>query len=166
MAERDLVIRPATLADAPNAAGLHRAAAVLAYRDIFPPSEEPPTLEWLTANWTELVSNPDGALVATLGDELAGTVVARTDPQDPTVAQLHRLYVVPERWATGVGAALHDAALDRMRARGFTHAGLWVLERNVRARRFYEARGWRHVPGRTMGYPGTDVVEVRYERDL
>ena len=49
--------------------------------------------------------------------------------------ELHALYVDPDRWGTGVAAALH-AALD------LTAATLVVLAGNARARRFYEKQGW------------------------
>ncbi|HEX7168401.1 MAG TPA: GNAT family N-acetyltransferase [Acidimicrobiales bacterium] len=167
MATNDLTIRAATATDVLAAATVHRAAAVAAFRSIFPETEEPPALEWLVENWSELVSSPDGeALIAAAGDEVVGTVVARTDPHDPAVGQLHRLYVLPELWQGGVGTALHDAAIDRLRARGFARAGLWVLERNTAARAMYERRGWVLVPGREMRYEPSGVIEVRYEREL
>ena len=37
---------------------------------------------------------------------------------------------------------------------------LWVLEGNARARRMYERRGWRVVPGRTATPEGAGIVEV------
>ncbi len=42
----------------------------------------------------------------------------------------------------GIGTRLHAAALDRLRSRGVTRAGLWVLDTNQRALGFYERHGW------------------------
>jgi GNAT superfamily N-acetyltransferase len=49
--------------------------------------------------------------------------------------ELHALYVDPDRWGTGVAAALHAAL-------GLRDATLIVLAGNTRARRFYEKHGW------------------------
>jgi GNAT superfamily N-acetyltransferase len=55
---------------------------------------------------------------------------------------LDALYVRPEAWGTGVAVRLHDRAVEALREAGVERARLWVLEGNVRARRFYERRGW------------------------
>jgi putative acetyltransferase len=55
---------------------------------------------------------------------------------------LEAIYVRPSAWGTGVAGALHDWAVEQLRAAGVERARLWVLEENHRARRFYERRGW------------------------
>ena len=59
---------------------------------------------------------------------------------------LHQLFVRPAVWGTGVAAELHDRAIALGGRR------LWVMEKNARARRFYEQRGWRE-DGRTRVVP-------------
>jgi GNAT superfamily N-acetyltransferase len=56
---------------------------------------------------------------------------------------LEGLYVLPEWWGTGAAERLYGKALDVLRASGIDEAHLWVIARNVRARRFYERRGWK-----------------------
>lgn len=60
-----------------------------------------------------------------------------------SVAQdrLEALFVLPEEWGRGVADDLHERALRRLRQLT-GEARLWVQERNHRARRFYERRGW------------------------
>ena len=65
---------------------------------------------------------------------------------------LNGLYVRPEAWGTGVAAQLHDRAVEALRAAGAGTARLWVLEENLRARRFYERRGWQ-LDGTTRDVP-------------
>lgn len=65
---------------------------------------------------------------------------------------LDALYVRPEAWGTGVAARLHDLAVGELRERGVGRARLWVLEANVRGRRFYERRGW-YEDGTTREVP-------------
>ena len=57
-------------------------------------------------------------------------------------AEVYAIYLDPERLGTGTGRRLFEHAVEDLRSRGFRTATLWVLETNVRARRFYEAAGW------------------------
>ena len=66
-----------------------------------------------------------------------------------------------ERGATRLGALL-DAALAALAASGSSEASLWVLEDNARARRFYEARGWRADGAARPWHTDLPLVEVRY----
>ncbi|HEY2802789.1 MAG TPA: GNAT family N-acetyltransferase, partial [Actinomycetota bacterium] len=70
---------------------------------------------------------------------------------------------------TGVGRALMSAAIEFAQNSGYRELTLWVLERNDRARRFYEAAGLR-PDGATKQemHPVVPVLleEVRYRRLL
>jgi GNAT superfamily N-acetyltransferase len=74
------------------------------------------------------------------------------------------LYVMPEFWSRGIGSALHDHALDRLRKVNVREARLWTLTENHRARAFYEKRGWS-LTGRTrvVPYP-PHPIDVEYAR--
>jgi GNAT superfamily N-acetyltransferase len=50
---------------------------------------------------------------------------------------IDQLYVLPTAQGRGVGTALLQVA-----QRSFDHLRLWTFQRNARARRFYEARGF------------------------
>lgn len=80
------------------------------------------------------------------------------------MGELWALYVHPAVWGTGLGSALHQAAVGELCDLGFTRATLWVLTSNARARGFYERRGWRS-DGRTKTDWRGDVRldEMRYE---
>ena len=82
------------------------------------------------------------------------------------VGELYALYVHPAWWSTGTGRALMDHVLAKVSRAGFPNVMLWVLERNARARRFYERAGFRpdgacHVLDGLGG-----VIEIRYRREL
>ncbi|UPJ53056.1 GNAT family N-acetyltransferase [Bradyrhizobium sp. 200] len=53
---------------------------------------------------------------------------------------IEQLYVLPEAQGRGVGTELLDVA-----KRASEHLQLWTFQRNARARRFYEARGFMLV---------------------
>lgn len=50
---------------------------------------------------------------------------------------IDQLYVLPPSQGRGVGTALLQVAQSR-----FDHLSLWTFQRNLRARRFYEQRGF------------------------
>jgi ribosomal protein S18 acetylase RimI-like enzyme len=75
------------------------------------------------------------------------------------------LYVVPEHWSTGAGRRLLDRVLETLIAAGEHRLVLWVLESNVRARRFYERAGFTATRRRADERFG-GVTVVSYERDL
>jgi hypothetical protein len=62
---------------------------------------------------------------------------------------------------------LLDAAIGDIVAHRFAAAILWVLDTNERARRFYEAAGWRPDGGtKREDRPGGTLNEIRYRRSL
>lgn len=85
---------------------------------------------------------------------------------DPAAtAEVYALYFSPSAWGNGFGRALLAHALGDLREQGFAEAILWVLERNARARRFYESAGWRADGAlRTEWQGGIALREVRYRR--
>src|SRR5205814_10345449 len=97
--------------------------------------------------WNEILSSlPLDAtvLVAELGARLvgfAGVGPCRDEDAAEGTGELSSLYIEEEFASTGVGRALMTAAIEFARSSGFSELILWVLERNARARRFYEAAG-------------------------
>jgi ribosomal protein S18 acetylase RimI-like enzyme len=113
------------------------------------------------------------AVVATIAGAIVGFAatgppLVPADHGDPTLGDLYALYLAPDVWHRGIGTQLHAAALDRLRSCGFTHAGLWVLDTNERALRFYHRQGWTDT-GRSQldrGPGGIELPERRLHRDL
>jgi GNAT superfamily N-acetyltransferase len=63
----------------------------------------------------------------------------------PGLAHLWQLFVLPTWWGRGVAPLLHDHAVAQMRVQGYGTARLFTPSWHVRARRFYERRGWNAV---------------------
>ena len=61
--------------------------------------------------------------------------------------EIRELYVHPNYWRNGLGAALFESCAEELAARGVRELYLWVLEANERGRRFYEAMGFGRVSG-------------------
>jgi len=132
-----LEIRAARTDDGPALAAVQELSSLAALAHIFPPERYPYPREAVHARWAAAVAEPETrALIAVTDEQPVGAACVAD-------GWLEGLYVVPERWGTGLGAELHDRALEEVRGLGSGSCRLWVLEDNARARWFYERRGWR-----------------------
>jgi GNAT superfamily N-acetyltransferase len=82
------------------------------------------------AFYRECVSRACEIRAAFGGEAMTGIIAFRSDWID-------QLYVLPEAQGQGVGTALLKVAQGT-----FGRLQLWTFQRNIRARRFYEARGF------------------------
>jgi len=170
------VIREATPADAAGIARVHVDGWRWGYRGQLPDSLlESLSLEGREARWRDILARPAGGQ-ATFVAEMAGRVVGFADcgpSQDedsvPGTAELYSLYLEEDLVGRGVGRALMKRVVQRLTAGGFDRATLWVLVTNERARRFYEAGGWRPDGAeKTDPHPfeGVPLHEMRYALTL
>src|SRR5260370_397526 len=145
---RSLTIRPAQMADAEGIGRVHVETWQVAYRGQVPDSYlDGLNVEQRIERWRSMLADPDRdetnwvALddAKVIGFSGAGT--SRDHDADARTGELFAIYVNPSYWDTGAGEALLDAAMAFLRER-FDAAMLWVLDTNVRARRFYEKHGW------------------------
>jgi GNAT superfamily N-acetyltransferase len=155
------VIRAATRADARAIAALEVRAWRWAYVDIVAEGDMV-TVEAREARWRERPL--EGAYVWAQDGLVVGVVQAGPSPEEPGEGRLRGLFVDPPAQGAGIGAALHDHAVERLADAGFARATLWVFAANGHAREFYAARGWVPDGGRRDGDDG--VAELRYARDL
>lgn len=104
-----------------------------------------------------LVAEDGGKLVG-----LAAFVPPRDNDLEPAAAtELAVLYLLPSHWRAGLGGRLLEDGFGRLPARLQV---LWVLEDNLRARRFYEAHGFVTDGTRHVLDLGGPAPEVRYRR--
>jgi GNAT superfamily N-acetyltransferase len=153
------LIRAARPDEGDALADIQRRASVVGLAHIFPPEQYPYPIDEIRRRWRDALAGGRSALVYEDAGEMVG--VALTGPE-----WLDGLYVVPERWGSGIAVELHDEALGVVRAEGFEQCHLWVLEDNRRARRFYERLGWRlNERTRVVPYP-PNPLDVSYTIDL
>jgi putative acetyltransferase len=121
-------IREARPDEARLLAAVQGVASVAALGHIFPPDLYPYPREAVRSRWVE--ASADEArrtLIAVSGVEPVGAALVSAE-------WLDGLYVVPERWGSGLADELHDRAL--VQGLGSAKCHLWVLEHNARARCF------------------------------
>jgi ribosomal protein S18 acetylase RimI-like enzyme len=151
--------RIATANDARAVAALHadswRKHYRGAYSDAFLDGD---VLDDRNALWARRLSSVDGPTetqVAEDGGKLVGFVHTVLDADPTCGALLDNLHVLSERHRQGIGAALMArSAAFVMAARPGSGLYLWVLEQNVRAQRFYDARGGARTDSKPVPNPG------------
>lgn len=169
-------MRTADTADAEALANVHVSSWRAAYHGLIPQEY----LDGLDVaareqRWRSLLRDQEpNEVTVVLDDPTAGVVGFASvgpsrDPDAPSsdVGEVYGLYLVPSHWDKGGGRLLMDEAVRRLTNAGFRTAILWVLDTNQRARRFYEAVGWRPDGAQKVddsrGFP---LSELRYHRDL
>jgi L-amino acid N-acyltransferase YncA len=108
------------------------------------------------------VADEDGRIIG-----FSSTGPSRDSDAAEHRAEVYTIYLAPDVVGTGRGRALFAHAMEELRRTGSRSAELWVLTRNERARRFYEAAGW-HTDGeeKTESLFGIELRETRYRIEL
>jgi GNAT superfamily N-acetyltransferase len=141
---------------------LHHRSRAAAYAHFLPPEAlsfgTPEALgEWWSERW-KWERDTHRLSVAVDGERVVGFTYLGPD-FEPGLMQLAAIHVDPEHVGTGVGRLLMVDALEHLGDRPV----LWVLERNDRARRFYERGGWT-FDGTTRDemLGGVETHQLRY----
>ena len=146
MSEQPVSLRPATSDDAPALAVILRTCLRVSLPflpELHTPDED---LAYMTAR----LAVGDPVWVAEADGAPAGFITFRD-------GWIDHLYIHPDRQAEGIGPALLAKALE--------HGGpkqLWAFQENTRARRFYEARGFRPVEFTDGAGNEEKTPDVRY----
>ena len=102
---------------------------------------------------------PENTLVAKEREQVLGFVCyGERGDEAPGVGEIFALYVLAERYGTGLGRRLMDAGLAQLR--DCVQIRLWVLKGNARAIRFYEKCGFR-PDGEEQELPALSAREIR-----
>jgi len=167
-------VRPARVEDAAAIAAVHVASWRQAYRGMLPEAhlDSLSALEKETTTRNLLRTPPSlhyRLLVLDRGGEILG--FAATGPasgdSDEATGEIYAIYLRPASWGLGLGRLLMAQAQAALLEDGFREAMLWVLERNIRARKFYDAGAWRETgETRTQWHGGIAIREVRYRQSI
>lgn len=120
-----------------------------------------------TESWRRILRQTRGRVLVAEDDGVIDGFCAVGPSTEEDWGEVYAIYLDPDRWGQGVGRALLAAGERALLDDGQWQALLWVLDRNVRARAFYERQGW--VPGKPIrieNIGGVDVNEARYEKAL
>ena len=98
-----------------------------------------------------------------------GTLVgfAQTIRQDEKVAELDRVFLIPEQTGKGIGTRMHNMTLDVLRNEGFSRLTVKAGKDEILARKFYEKNGFKLVHEVTVQAPwGRDLSLAIYELQI
>jgi GNAT superfamily N-acetyltransferase len=141
-----MILRPATSDDAPALAGILR----ICFRVSLPFLPELHTPDEDQAYMSARLATPEPVWVSVVDGAPAGFITFRD-------GWIDHLYVHPDRQGQGIGRALLAKALEDGRPKQ-----LWAFRQNTRARRFYEARGFRPVEFTDGAGNEEKTPDVRY----
>ncbi|MDA1193234.1 MAG: GNAT family N-acetyltransferase [Candidatus Poribacteria bacterium] len=165
----NLVIRTAVPEDASRLAHIEVVSWRTAYHGLMPDAylAELSDVEKAGAWYRHLAKHRDSTVrrtfVAIQDDEATGFVSVGVDPDELNDGLVYLIYLLPERWGTGIGTGLMNVATAHFRTVGLDRANLWVLRENLRARRFYERLGWKSDGAMTSAdYGGVVLEAMRY----
>ena len=92
----------------------------------------------------DLAGNPEFALVAEVGGRVVGFACNRLY-RHRSVGHVTNVAVAPEFQGKGVGKALIEASLVRLREKGARYVRIETLEQNVKGLNFYPSLGFKEV---------------------
>jgi GNAT superfamily N-acetyltransferase len=157
-----VLLRTVQDVDLVTVGALHYRSRAAAYAEILSPEAlsfgSPEAMgEWWAERW-KWERDTNRLTVAVDGDTVVGFTYLGPS-EEPGVRELNAIHVDPGYVGAGVGRLLMIDALAHLGGR----AVLWVLERNERARRFYERGGWS-LDGTTRDEPmgGEMTHQLRY----
>ncbi|WP_169789916.1 GNAT family N-acetyltransferase [Actinoplanes subtropicus] len=124
--------------------------------------------------WQRILQDPGPAITLVAEHKSQGVVgfirvspSRDADADSQLTGEVQAVYLLPEYWGHGAGQLLMAAGLRRLTEAGYRDSTLWVLATNNRARRFYEAGGWRPDGAtKTDDSRGFSLFEVRYRRTV
>ena len=157
------MIRPGTPEDAEAVARVQIASWRSAYAHLFSQEQLAGiSLAERTENWRRWPP-----LVADVDGDVVGFISVGPAHDADAESEVWAIYVRPDRWGNRIGRALMSAGEAKLRELGYTRAVLWVFEDNPRARRFYEAAGWR-TDGKRQNAElfGMSAPAIRYAKQL
>ena len=125
-------------------------------------------------SWRALLADPGGcrATLVAVGEAnrvdgfCALAAPSRDDDADERTAEIAATYVEPSRWHTGIGTALLDGALARLRRDGYEQATLWVFAANQRAHPLWVRFGFEPDGREDRHHWSGGLLEVRLRAPL
>lgn len=168
-----ITIRLATKDDIPAIAALHVDGWKGAYGGIVDQAYlDSLTIEQRARDWTGwMEAGESESFIAEEGGVTTGFVtIGRTKTPPPGSSpirpshsgEIYALYLHPDHWRKGVGTALIKYAARALKDRKHSTLCLWVLDKNDRAKAFYEKMGGQKLGGKTVEIGPSSLKEICY----
>ena len=161
------VIRHGYPDDAVALANVHDLSWQAAYEGIIPKEEIQRQGQLRLATWQKMLQDENMiVLLSEIEGVIAGFFVmtaSKDHSEDEKVLELQAFYFLQEYWSMGYAEHLIKFAINWAKKRKYKSVYCWVLQDNLRARRFYEKNGFYHDQNsKIITIGGVDLTEVRY----
>ena len=164
----NVLIRAASISDAPAIAHVHVSSWLTTYRGIVPDGYlDSRDLQRSIARWQEILRDDPAKGWFTIVAEESGQIVGfasagpiRTDDPGYT-GELGGIYLLQSRQRRGIGRLLVADVARCLRERGMDSMFVWVLRDNP-SRAFYEVLGGAYVREQPITIGGAELIEVAY----
>jgi GNAT superfamily N-acetyltransferase len=171
MTQDRLLIREATVDEAPTIAKLHASSWQATYRGIMPDHYlNNEALDERIDYWTTRMRTPGPfdrlVVIAEYDGNAAGFASAEREADSQCGLLLNNLHVSPAYHGRGMGKSLVEAIERWARGLGETQLYLYVFEDNRQAISFYERQGWRYSGREVHEMVGTPITARRYVRPI
>lgn len=84
------------------------------------------------------------------------------EDQPDYIGEIYAIYFHPDYWGTQATVKAFEFCINRLKELGFTQIHIWVLEDNLRARKFYEKFGFVFDGSTKEIVIGKPLKEIRY----
>jgi GNAT superfamily N-acetyltransferase len=158
-------VRLAMSSDCPAITSAYIASWRAGYRDLLTQAELDIEAETRSGrDWGSVISQPDRIVQVAEADsgEILGVTECEHAPSRGRLPWLQMLYVIPSAWGTGTAKGLLHEALDAAHRAGHRTVWLQVVDRQMRARRFYEWEGF--ILENTMKPGSNGLFDLLYYR--
>ena len=165
-------VRRATLDDASHLAKIHVDSWREAYRGLVPDTHlNSLDYDHRTGDFRKWLKAGDAeTCLVELKGKILGFVTfgiyRGTDDNQNESGEIRGIYLDPDEWRKGCGTILYKHAEKILKERDYTQVFLWVFARNPRARRFYEAMGFKPNGESKMLNFGIPLEVIRYRKEL
>ncbi len=167
-------MRTATQRDVARISFVHVESWRSTYRGLVPDEFlERLSVEQRVPMWAALVADETPTSAVLVLEDATGVIgfshfaPSRDEDADGATGEVTSIYLLESSWSRGGGTLLLDAVTTAMRDSQLSKATLWVLDRNERARLFYERLGWAFDGAeKTEDRETFQLHELRYSRPL
>jgi ribosomal protein S18 acetylase RimI-like enzyme len=168
-------VEPAMETDVEAIARVHVQGWRESYKDLLSPASLAGlSVEERARMWRSTFTEPNPRALLLIGRAANGEIVGfasggptRSGDSEllDTAAEIYAIYLLDKVKRQGLGRRLMAGLFDHLTGQGFASAGLWVLQDNLSARRFYERLGGKPGPGQELELRGQTVTEIAYRFD-
>lgn len=158
-------VRRASINDITEMSLIHAHSWKSAYRDLLPDEylEELEDTGWVSMLEKNMRDDSIVAWVATLEKDIAACTCVGNSRHKGYEQQLEliSIYVLPEHWNKGLGSSLVNEVLNYASDNAYPEVGLWVMDQNTQAIRFYEKHGFIYNDDKTSSSVGGRPITVK-----